>query len=45
VKLLVNIVTGKARELEDNREYSEELNKKVKHYKERNGVDKKLKRK
>jgi len=49
VKILISIITGKASELEDNREYSSKddtkVNTKVKHQREKNGVGKKLKQK
>jgi hypothetical protein len=45
VKLLINILTGKSSDIEDNREYSPKPEKTVKYQKERNGVQKKQKRK
>jgi len=45
VKLLINILTGKSSKLEDTREYSQKQEKNVKYQRERNGVQKKQKRK
>jgi hypothetical protein len=45
VKLLINILTGKSNEVEDYREYSPKPEENVKYQKERNGAQKKQKRK